>query len=139
MATPVYVAVYERDPWSPAWNVWVEGFPGVHTFGRRLAQARVNAREALALWLDAGESSLEIRDDIRLPEEAQEAVEELEAAREQFQAARRKVAASTARAVRALTEAGVSMRDMGELLGLSHQRISQVAADNRPESRDGGI
>lgn len=30
-------------------------------------------------------------------------------------------------AVRALTEAGVSYRDIAELLGLSHQRVAQVA------------
>lgn len=30
-------------------------------------------------------------------------------------------------AVRALTEAGVSYRDVGELLGLSFQRVAQIA------------
>lgn len=139
MAQPVYVAVYERDRWSPAWNVWVEGVAGVHTFGTRLAQARANVRDALALWLDADGSSLEISEEIRLPEGAEEAVEELEAAREQLSVARRRVTASAARAVRALIDTGLSTRDAGELLGLSHQRVSQVAAGGRPESRDGGI
>lgn len=131
MAPPVYVAVYERDPWSPAWNVWIEGL-GVHTFGTRLAQARANVREALALWLDTDESSLEIRDEVRLPQAADEALVELEAARELLAEARRRVAVVTARAVRALGDASLSMRDAAELVGLSHQRVAQVAAEERP-------
>lgn len=134
MATPVYVAVYERDGWSPAWNAWVEGQLGVHTFGTRLAQARANVREALALWLDADQSSLEVRDEVRLPEAADEALGELEAAREDLAEARRRFETATVRAVRALGDVDLSMRDVGELLGLSHQRVAQISAGDRPES-----
>lgn len=126
LAPPVYVAVYERDPWSPAWNVWVEGAPGVHTFGTRLAQARANVRDALALWLDVDASSLEIDDDIRLPRDVRKHVYELESAREQFDEARNRVTIATAQAARALVDAGLSMRDIAHVLDLSHQRISQV-------------
>lgn len=143
MAPPVHVAVYERDRWSPAWNVWIEGLPGVHTFGTRLAQARANVREAMALWLDTDEWSLEIRDEVRLPKAAEEALDELEGAREVLTHARKRWATATARAVRAMGDAGLSTRDTAELLGLSHQRVSQVAAGGepkgQPKSRDGGI
>lgn len=131
MAPPVHIAVYERDRWSPAWNVWIEGLPGVHTFGTRLAHARVNVREALALWLDTDESSLEIRDEVRLPESADEALAALAAAQQHLARSRRRVATATARAVRVLGDAGLSMRDAAALMGLSHQRVAQVAAAER--------
>lgn len=134
MAPLVYVAVYERDPWSPAWNVSIEGIAGVHTFGTRLAQARMHVREALALWLDTGESSLEIRDEVRLPKGGDEALAELEAGREQLARARRRLETATARAVQVLRGQGLSMRDAAELLGLSHQRVAQISAADRPEA-----
>lgn len=37
------------------------------------------------------------------------------------------------RAVRALTAAGVSYRDVAELVGLSHQRVAQLSSNSRPE------
>ena len=134
MAQPLYVAIYERDRWSPAWDARVEGLPGVHTFGTRLVHARANVREALALWLDTDEASLEVTDEIRLPAATRRAVNEVEAARERLAAARDRLAHATSRAARALVESGLATRDAAELLGLSHQRVSQVLS-----GRDGGI
>ena len=106
--------------------------PGVHTFGTRLAHARANIREALALWLDTDAATLEIEDDIRLPDGAHEAMDELDSARVASQQARDRLRDATVSAAWTLADAGIATRDAAELLDLSHQRISQVL------SRDGG-
>jgi predicted RNase H-like HicB family nuclease len=136
MAPPPHVAVYERDPWSPAWNVWIEGLQGVHTFGSRLAHARSNVREALALFLDVDPSSLEIEDDVRLPTSARETVAGFAQAKQDLEAARLRSASAMTAAARSLLEAGLSMRDSADLLGLSHQRVSQIIRDVKPPRVD---
>lgn len=132
MAPPVHLAVFERDRSARCWDVWVETAPGVHTFGTRLEHARANVRDALGLWLDTEPARLEIREQIRLPRTAETAVAELVAAREHLGQARQRLTEATTRAARVLTDAGLPMRDTAELLDLSHQRVSQLAQENRP-------
>ncbi len=47
-------------------RVWLVEFPalvGCHTYGETLAEARVNAREALQVWLD--EEDVTVDEDVR--------------------------------------------------------------------------
>lgn len=98
------------------------GVRGAHTFGRSLAEAKRHAVEAAALWYDVEPDELDVDWDIRLGElagplsQARKAIAHAEADRERRDAA-----------VRTLTEAGMSYRDIAELLGLSHQRVAQIS------------
>jgi predicted RNase H-like HicB family nuclease len=129
-----YTAVYERD--GNAWLVEIAEEPPCHSWGRTLSAAHSNIRDALALWLDQSPDSFEIRDDVRLPQELEHqlsAVRQYKTALERFQHTLTQLTAQTAQA---LTRSGLSMRDAGRLMGLSHQRIDQLLDIAKPDVAD---
>jgi len=119
-----YVAVYERDDVDDAWNVSIKGLDGCQTYGRSLRQAQTRAREALAVWLDQDPATLAIRD--QLPPALAAVASDVSRARSEAERAGSKAQDQTVRAVKTLTDLGLSRRDAAELLGLSHQRIQQL-------------
>lgn len=123
MSRREFKVVIRRDPEDRAiWLVNVVGEPGAHTFGRSLAQARRHAIEVVALWYDLEPGQFDVQYDVQLGSlsksvtQARAAIAHAEGDRERRNAA-----------VRALTDAGVSYRDVADLLGLSHQRVAQIA------------
>lgn len=118
-----FKVIVRRDPEdSRVWLVNVAGQPGAHTFGRSLAEAKRHGAEVVALWFELEPEQLEIDWDVRLGEfskpvnRARAAIAHAETDRQRRDDA-----------VRALTAAGMSYRDVAELLGLSHQRVAQIA------------
>ena len=112
-----------RDPEErTAWLANVTGHPGAHTFGRSLAEAKRHAIEVVALWCDLEPEQFDIDWDIRLGDLARRVNQARRAMAHAEEDRRRRDDA-----VRALTEAGVSYRDIADLLGLSHQRVAQIA------------
>ncbi len=121
--------MYDRDErgW---WVASVRGVRGCHTQGRTLEQARRRVREALGLFVkDADTADLVAQ--IRLPQPARRAVTRGLTARQRANQERAKALKSLREAMRALTRMGLSRRDTGELLGLSHQRIQQLVGAQR--------
>lgn len=119
-----YKVRYERD--EDGW--WVASVPsvkGCHTQGRSIAQARERIHEALSLFVKDAKRA-EFREEFRLPAELRKVVDRTAAAR--ARAARQEVLASSMLkdAAKVLEKEGVSVRDAGQLLGLSHQRINQL-------------
>jgi predicted RNase H-like HicB family nuclease len=119
-----YVAVYERDPEDDAWNVHIQDLVGCQTYGRSLRQAQARIRDALGLWLERDPQQLEIRD--QLPADLTAVADTVARARRDAERAGTKAQEETSRAVRRLTDLGLSRRDAAELLGLSHQRVQQL-------------
>lgn len=115
--------VIRRDPDDrSAWLANLVGDRGAHTFGRSLTEAKRHAVEMVTLWYDVQPENLDIDWDIRLGELAKPLSQARSAiAHAEVDRARRDAA------VRALTTAGMSYRDIGELLGLSHQRVAQIS------------
>jgi predicted RNase H-like HicB family nuclease len=69
VSQPIYEAMFEQDE-TGAWIVDVPSLPGCHTYGTTLDDARVQIREALALWLEADPDSFIVTEDVRLAQGA---------------------------------------------------------------------
>ena len=137
-AVMTYRIHLERDE-SGAWLVRSPDVPGFHTYGRSLRQARDRAREALSLWVeDAGDADLEFR--YQLPKGWREATRKLQQARTRANTAETEARDLATQVARYLTGVcGLSLRDTGELLGLSHQRVQQLIAERHVHGvRHGG-
>jgi predicted RNase H-like HicB family nuclease len=123
-----YVVTYERDE-AGWWISHVQGVAGVNSDGRTVADARRRVREALALAIgdDAAEAA-ELVDDVKLPADLRRVVARATAARAKLAALEAETQENTARAVRELRKRlGLSVRDVADLLGISHQRVQQLA------------
>ena len=120
-----YRVIFERDE-SGAWIARVPSVRGCHTHGRTLEQARRRVREALSLWVDDAESA-ELIEDIRLPARVRTAISRSQAARRQAKRERERAQAATKHAAETLVgDVGLGLRDTGELLEISHQRVQQL-------------
>ena len=120
--------MYEPEPDGSAWNVSIPAIPSCNTYGRSLAEARRAIRECLSLFEEAlGPNAAEIAreaefdEDVRLPRKLRAAVQRFHSAREKA-ADLRDAQCDAARAV----AAELSLRDAGELLGLSHQGVKKL-------------
>ncbi len=131
-ASSSYTVRYERDE-EGWWVAQVREAPAAITQGRTIAEARRRIREALALALDddVAAERAELVDDVRLPSEARRALQEARAARARLATESKKAQKSTARAVRTLLKGmHLSVRDAGDLIGISPQRVHQLAHEN---------
>ena len=125
-----YRVVYELDE-SGAWIATVPAVRGCHTYGRSINEARARAREALGLFVrDA--ASARLVDDVRLPASLRRLLDAQRKARQRAEREQLRAREALSRAVRSLVESqGLSVRDAGELLGLSHQRVQQIREEAR--------
>jgi predicted RNase H-like HicB family nuclease len=124
-AMSTYTVRYERDE-TGWWVATVKEIRGCHTQGRTIDQSRRRIREALGLFVDDADEA-ELIDDIALPAKARNLLRQVHATRKRAEGETIKLQKSTAAAAKILTkELGVSIRDAGELLGLSHQRVHQL-------------
>ena len=122
-----YRVTFERDE-SGAWIARVVGLRGCHTHGRTLEQARRRVREALALWAEDADTA-ELEEEICLPAPARAAIRESKDARHTADRQRRSAQVATAEAARLLVEElELGLRDAGELLDLSYQRVQQLVS-----------
>ena len=121
---------YERDE-DGWWVATANEIAGCHTQGRSIGQARQRFIEALGLFVDRPER-VSLLEDVQLPATARRAVEASLEARAKADEGHRLAQDSTQKAVETLTsELAMSVRDAGELLGLSHQRVQQLVRTQR--------
>ena len=123
-----YRVVAERsEDW---WAISVPGLSGVFSQTRRLDQVEAMAREAIALMLDVDETAIEVTVDPVLPTTTAEAVSEALSRRQERKDAEAREQAALRQAASALVADGFTQREAGLVLGLTHQRISQILGEN---------
>jgi predicted RNase H-like HicB family nuclease len=126
---PTYRAVCDRS--GSWWAISVPELRGVRTQARRLDQAEAMVREAIALMLDVPEDSFDVVLAPHLPERTELAVDELRRRKGQADAAQRAASEAAVAAAEALVGAGLTVRDAGRVLGVSHQRVAQLLGDRK--------
>ncbi len=131
---PRYTAVSVRA--GRDWAIQVPQVPGAVSRVRRLEHVESEVRAALAPLLGLAEDAFDIVVQPLLPVELEETIVHAQHMRdeaERTQAAAVEAARRTARELR--EELDLPMRDVGWLVGLSHQRIAQLLAE--PDLRVG--
>ncbi|NKR28885.1 HicB family toxin-antitoxin system [Rhodococcus hoagii] len=99
------------------------------TQARRLAEAGDMARELIALETGEALEAVEVDVHVRLAEGEEDLAgraASIKAARAEAEAAEARAVAESARLARELAEKNVPVRDIGTLLDLSYQRVSQL-------------
>ena len=124
-----YRVTYERDE-SGWWVASVRGLPGCHTQGRTVDEARRRVAEAMELFLGNARSA-KIVDDVKLPVIAKKAIRAYTTLRRKAEQEDRRAALAARRAVKVLRGGRLKMsaRDAARVLGLSHQRVHQLAQE----------
>lgn len=121
-----YDVVITRD--GRWWMVAVPAIDGL-TQARRLSEAGDMARELIALETGVALESVEVDVHVRLAEGEEDLAGRaagIKAARAEAEAAEARAVAESARLARELAEKNVPVRDIGTLLDLSYQRVSQL-------------
>jgi predicted RNase H-like HicB family nuclease len=130
-----YRAVFTPEKGS-RWSVSAPEIRGCHSWGRSLSEARRNILDAIAtnIEIDGGDGD-RVRREAKLVEELNapiaRVVERARHVRSALEDAVRQANEETEKAVAALTAKGLSLRDVGDLLGLSHQRIQQLITQRK--------
>jgi predicted RNase H-like HicB family nuclease len=135
------------------WQASVTDVPGAHTFARTLSALRKRLREVIVLMDDRPDSELEDERAfdvvlwVKIPQDLtsefmaqsgprdvmtvvrpEQALQMAADARERAAKAEAEAEHTTTVAVLMGQQAGISLRDMAVLLGVSHQRVAQIAA-----------
>lgn len=111
------------------WAITVPELGGVFSQARRLDQVDAMAREAIALMLDIDPADVgELDIEVEPPARVVDVLEALKRSEVQAEEARETLVETRRRAAEELRAAGLPLRDVGELLGVTHQRVSQILA-----------
>lgn len=129
-----YTARLEREK-DGRWTAELAEEPRVHTWAKTVDQALARVREAAALWFDANEDEIEVIPQAVLPQTTGRTVERARQARQEARNADRLAVEQTRKAATALTARGISMRDAAAILGISHQRVHQLLAQEQAPPR----
>lgn len=124
-----YRVVFERD--GDGWHVTIPTIQGCHTWGRSIREARKNIREALACCVDVFGSEAAADEAAKNAELVESFPASLLAVVKRHQRAQETAARArelTVETARRLTET-VSLRDTGELLGMSAEGVRKLTAD----------
>lgn len=122
-----YTVTYERDE-SGLWVAEIASVPGCFTQGRTIEQARERIREALSLFIGDRAQRVTLHDDVKLPARLTKRLEAAKDAREKAETEARRAAEVSRAIALALTSEGLSLRDVGTLLGITRQGAHKLTA-----------
>jgi hypothetical protein len=128
-----YRLVIEREP---GW--WIVQIPELDltTQARRLGDVEKNAREAIAALLDVGTLTFDLEKEVVPPVAVVQELDEARALMDRAAILREEGADRIGQAVdKLIKDFGLTMREAGKLLNLSHQRIAQLVERARRGTR----
>jgi hypothetical protein len=107
------------------WLIRVDGLDGA-TQARNLNEVDVMAADYVAIMTEQDPEDVHVTWRIELPEEVRRHLAAAEASRRAEAEARQRAASESRQAARALRSLGLSVREVGAALGMSHQRAQQL-------------
>ncbi|WP_211841168.1 hypothetical protein [Saccharopolyspora antimicrobica] len=112
------------------WTVYV---PAVDrwTQARKVSEIGEMAQDLIECMLDVPAAEIELDIHIDLPAEVQERLDRAEALRAEAAQAQGKAAEELRGAAATLHDIGLSMREIGQVLGVSYQRAHQLVSGGR--------
>lgn len=122
-----YTVTYERDE-SGLWVAEIQSVQGCFTQGRTIEQARERIREALGLFIGEKAKSAALQDDVKLPARLTKRLEAARKARSRAEVEAQQAAEKSREIALALTSEGLSLRDVGTLLGITRQGAHKLTA-----------
>ena len=124
MAKKSYTAIFEYDAEDSCWLVHLKEEPRCHTFGSSIRDAREAILDAMDAWeIEPEQLRAEV---VSLPRGAPKYVSDYLDAKARFEALQARVSKLSGKSVLHFRERGFSMRDTGEILGISFQRVGQL-------------
>jgi predicted RNase H-like HicB family nuclease len=115
------------------WAIDVPELPGVYSQARRLDRVEPMARDAIALFLDVDPATFDVRVETNLPSDLRRDVDAVGRLRAEAHRLQAESSGAMRRLTHELLGRGLSVRDAAEILGISHQRVSQlVRLDREP-------
>lgn len=122
-------AVAERS--GGWWAVRVPELPGVFTQARRLDQVPAMVAHAVGAFLDIPAGEVEVDVQPKIPGDVSQRLQEARNERLQADQLAANAADLLRQVARSLAADGLPERDIGSILGVSHQRAHQLVADPR--------
>ncbi len=127
-----YTVTAERGRIPQMWVFQCAEFPGAVSQSRRLADAPLLMREAIAFVSGEPAEDIEVAVVPVLPDEMAAQVREARAAVARLADQQRETADLSRSAARSLVGAGMTRADAAVVLGVSPQRVSQLILDRAP-------
>lgn len=118
------------------WDLRVPEVPGAMSMVRRLDQAEEHIREAIGFVLDVPEDSFEIELAPLVPSGLETLVGEAKGLRAEAERAVAAAASASRSAAEQLRATGLPMRDIGVLMNISVQRVSQLLGEGGDRARN---
>jgi hypothetical protein len=102
------------------------------TQARHLRELEAMARDLVAVMREVDPDSFKLEISYHLPESVERHLAEAARLRRESDAAKSAAAAESRAAARELLESGMPLRDAARLLGVSYQRVHQLAEEHHP-------
>lgn len=114
------------------WILQCVEHPGALSEVARLSEAETVIREAIAYVADMPETAFEVDVIPMIDPRAREHLEAATQLRAEASHAQERASDEIVQAAHTLADSGLSLRDIGTILGLSHQRVHQLLSSGSP-------
>jgi hypothetical protein len=124
MNRTTYTATCQRSQgW---WAIRIPEVQGAFSQARRLHEVERMVRDVISLALEVPPDSFDVRVVVTLSEPSQRVLDRALELRHEAHLAAASAARATVESVRSMVDDGLTIREAGQLLSISHQRVAQL-------------